>query len=259
MNKSAQSLNEQVRQYWEAEPCGTKPYMVGAVEPLSREWFEAVENYRYSVEPFIHSVAQFTRHHGKRVLEVGVGAGTDHLQWARAGTDLYGVDLTDAAIETTQKRLETYGLHSNLRRVDAECLPFENGFFDVVYSWGVIHHSEDPAQIIGEIKRVLRPGGVFIGMLYRRRSLLVIKVWIKQALLKGKPWRTFRDVLFNNVESRGTKAYSVSELRALFSAFENVSVTPVICVDSILIKGPKWVRALLDEYFSWFLVVKANR
>src|SRR5688572_26194570 len=136
------ALNDEVRDFWERQPCGTDPRLVGALQPLTREWFEAVERYRYDVEPMIHAVAQFTRHHGKRVLEVGVGAGTDHLQWARAGALLTGVDLTDAAIETTRARLAAYGFSSDLRRVDAETLPFPDDSYDVVYSWGVIHHSE---------------------------------------------------------------------------------------------------------------------
>ena len=98
-------LNQQVRSYWEQEPCGTDKGIVGELEPLSREWFEQIEAHRYAVEPFIHSAVQFTRHRGKTMLEVGVGAGTDHLQWARAGCICHGVDLTEAAIETTRARL----------------------------------------------------------------------------------------------------------------------------------------------------------
>ncbi|MBI3724778.1 class I SAM-dependent methyltransferase, partial [bacterium] len=166
-----EKLNDQVRRYWEREPCGTSQELTGELEPRSLAWFERVEEHRYAVEPFIHSVAQFTRHHGKKLLEVGVGAGTDHLQWARAGLECHGVDLTDAAIETTRARLAAYGFESELRRIDAESLPFEDASFDLVYSWGVIHHSESPRKIVSEIHRVLRPGGTFIGMMYGRRSL----------------------------------------------------------------------------------------
>ena len=116
--------NENVREYWEQEPCGTDRAVVGNLAPHTREWFEEVERFRSDVEGYIHSVAQFTRHHGQTILEVGVGAGTDHLQWARAGCHCHGVDLTDAAIETTRERLALYGLESDLRRIDAESLPF---------------------------------------------------------------------------------------------------------------------------------------
>ena len=133
--------------------------------------------------------------------------------------DLYGVDLTDAAIDTTAARLALDGLTSRLQRLDAETLPFDDGFFDVVYSWGVIHHSEHPAKIIAEIQRVLKPGGTFIGMLYGRRSVTALHFWIRHALKAGRPWRTFADVIFHHVESVGTRAYTIPEVRQLFSSF----------------------------------------
>jgi ubiquinone/menaquinone biosynthesis C-methylase UbiE len=258
MSTHPQKLNDQVAAYWEKEPCGTSPDIVGERHRYSREWFEAVERHRYKVEPCIHEVAQFARHTGKRVLEVGVGAGTDHLQWARAKTDLYGVDLTDAAIATTQRRLELYGLSSRLRRVDAEVLPFEDGMFDIVYSWGVIHHSEQPAKIVEEIRRVLKPGGTFIGMLYQRPSLVSLRVWVKHALLAGKPWRSFADVLYHHVESIGTKAYTIAELKQMFAKFNGVSVTPLLTqhdTQRLPALAVKW----LPHSIGWFLVVRASR
>src|SRR5687768_7125328 len=116
MTQGSDNLNNLVEKYWQAEPCGTSPDIVGGTERHTREWYETVEEHRYAVEPYIHSVAQFTRHRDKKVLEIGVGAGTDHLQWARAGTDLHGVDLTEAAISTTRRRLELYGLSSKLQK-----------------------------------------------------------------------------------------------------------------------------------------------
>lgn len=257
-----ETLNEQVQDYWEGGngygPCGTDPEIVGDNEQFSKEWFEAVENHRYEVEPFIHSIAQFTRYKGKRVLEIGVGAGTDHLQWARVGADLYGVDLTDVGILTTGKRLETYGLSSKLQRIDAEILPFEDEYFDVVYSWGVIHHSEFPENIIKEIRRILKPSGQFIGMLYQRPSLTTFRVWLKHGLFKGKPFRSFRDVLYNHVESIGTKAYTQDEVRTLYSAFQNVKITPLLTIGDTH-KLPKWFVNVLPNSLGWFLGIRATR
>ena len=88
------SLNKKVRSFWEQEPCGTNKFITGDLPKMTREWFARIEEHRYDVEPFIHSVAQFTRYHGRKILEIGVGAGTDHLQWARAGCVCYGVYMT---------------------------------------------------------------------------------------------------------------------------------------------------------------------
>jgi ubiquinone/menaquinone biosynthesis C-methylase UbiE len=252
------SNNQVVREYWEQEPCGTNPGITGDREPMTREWFEQVEEYRYRMEPFIHSVAQFTRHHGKRILEVGVGAGTDHLQWARAGAQCHGVDLTDAAIQTTRARLAEYGFRSELQRVDAEALPFPDASFDVVYSWGVIHHSENPDRIVAEIRRVLRPGGVFIGMMYGRRSVNAFRLWVRYALLRGRPWHTFRHVIWHRMESLGTKAYSRRELRQLFAEFTEVAVTPIITpYDAYM--WPGWVARWFPNELGWFMGIHAAR
>jgi SAM-dependent methyltransferase len=252
------SINKDVRAFWEQEPCGTAPAIVGAVPSHTREWFEQVERYRYEVEPFIHAVAQFTRHRGKRMLEVGVGAGTDHLQWARAGCDCYGVDLTDAGIETTRERLALYGLHSTLRRVDAETLPFDDGYFDLVYSWGVIHHSAHPERIVAEITRVLRPGGTFIGMLYGRRSVTALLLWLRRAAMVGRPWRTPSDVIWHHVESVGTKAYTQRELHDLFSPFVSVTTTPILAL-SDRDRLPSWITQFYPARWGWFIAVQATR
>lgn len=252
------SINKDVRAFWEQEPCGTAPAIVGALPSRTREWFERVERYRYEAEPFIHSVAQFTRHRGKRMLEVGVGAGTDHLQWARAGCDCYGVDLTDAGIETTRERLALYGLQSQLQRVDAETLPFEDGFFDLVYSWGVIHHSQYPEKIVAEIARVLRPGGTFIGMLYGRHSATALLLWLRHAVVVGRPWRTPADVIWNHVESIGTKAYTERELRDLFSPFSSITTTPILAL-SDRDRLPSWITRFYPSRWGWFIAVHATR
>ncbi len=252
------NINDQVRSFWEAEPCGTGEGISGNLEPLTREWFERIEEHRYAVEPFIHQVAQFTRHRGKKILEVGVGAGTDHLQWRRAGCECYGVDLTDAAIETTRARLVLYGLQSTLRRIDAERLPFADEQFDLVYSWGVIHHSEDPRQIAREIRRVLKPGGAFIGMVYGLHSPAVLKLWLRHALLRGRPWRSLRDVVWYHVESIGTKAYTKAEVRGLLSDFAAVTLQPLMTTYDTT-SFPRWLHRFFPDDWGWFIAFTARR
>jgi ubiquinone/menaquinone biosynthesis C-methylase UbiE len=250
------TLNDRVRSFWEVAPCGTNIPEVRDLQTHSREWFDEVERFRYSQEPFIHAVAQFTCHRGKKILEVGVGAGTDHLQWARAGARCYGVDLTDAAIETTAKRLEVYGFSSNLQRIDAERLPFPDASFDLVYSWGVIHHSEVPAQIVGEIHRVLRPGGMFVGMMYARRSLTALRVWLRHGLVTGRPWRSFSEVLWHHMESLGTKAYTVSELRTMFARFSSTEFEKYLTPYDTR-RWPAWTHWLLPDWLGWFIAIRA--
>jgi ubiquinone/menaquinone biosynthesis C-methylase UbiE len=216
------------------------------------------EEYRYRMEPFIHSVAQFTRHHGRELLEIGVGSGIDHLQWARAGAHCHGIDITAEAIEQTSARLAAEGLTSDLRLGDAEVLPFPDASFDVVYSWGVIHHADHPQRVIGEVHRVLRPGGRFIGMLYERHSAVAAKLWVKHALLRFRPRMSLAEVLALHMESPGTKAYTVQELRATFEHFRTSEfqhlVTPY---DKSHM--PRIVGSMMPDRFGWFIAIRAQK
>lgn len=252
------NLNDEVKDFWEKGACGTSRAIVGELEPLSKPWFERIEEYRYEVEPCIHSIAQFSRHHGKKMLEVGVGAGTDHLQWARSGVECFGVDLTEAAISITQTRFNMYGFQTTLTRLDAEVLPYPDNSFDLVYSWGVIHHAENPEAIIAEIQRVLKPGGLFVGMMYGRRSPLVLKFWVKYGLFAGKPWKSFREIAWDKIESVGTKAYTVKELESIFSSFQNVQLIPTITQHDTD-HWPSWISKFFPDTWGWFIGIRAQK
>jgi len=215
MNK--QNLKEQVKQYWNNASCGTESTNQ---EKFSKKYFQEIEAFRYKVEPEIHLFAQFTRYHGKKLLEIGVGAGTDFVQWVRAGTQAYGIDLTQEAIENTAERLALDGLKAQeLRVADAENLPYQDNFFDVVYSWGVIHHSPDMPQCLKEIVRVVKPGGTIKLMVYNRRSLFAFYRYLLAGLFRGKPFQRISTVLFNHQESMGTKAYTRREIKNMLSCY----------------------------------------
>jgi len=160
-------LKERVRAFWQAHPCGTK---FSDAEIGTREFFERIEAHRYAKEWHIPDAADFAGAHGLRVLEIGCGLGTDGVQFAKAGADYTGVDLTDAAIELARKRFELSALRGELRVSDAENLDFADESFDLVYSHGVLHHTPDIARAVSEIHRVLKPEGRAIVMLYHRDS-----------------------------------------------------------------------------------------
>ena len=204
-------LKEQVRGYWNRQSCDTH---AASSAKFSREYFEEIESYRYHDQAVIHAFAQFTRYHGRRVLEVGFGAGTDFIQWLRAGAKAAGIDLTQEGLDNLTHRIEVYGLPrpEEIRVADAENLPFESGTFDLGYSFGVLHHSPDTPRAVAELVRVIRPGGELKIMLYNRRSICALNAWVKGALLRGQPWRSVAWAVWNHVESVGTQAYTRGEL-----------------------------------------------
>jgi SAM-dependent methyltransferase len=200
-------------EYWERASCGTRHT---THKKHSREYYEEIEWYRYQHEPFIHSFAQFTRWHGKDVLEVGVGAGTDFTLFLRAGARASGVDLSVEGIENTRARLRLEGLQAeDLRVCNAEKLPYENESFDLVYSWGVVHHAENSQQILSEMFRVTRPGGEIKVMVYNIRSLHAWYLCFRHALWRG---RGRRWALANYQESPGTRGYSTREITAMLTS-----------------------------------------
>ena len=162
-------LKEQVRAFWQSHPCGTK--FTEGVELGSPEFFRRVEEFRYAKEGHILRAADFASAGGLKVLEIGCGLGTDGVQFAKAGADYTGVDLTEAAVQLARRNFEWRGLKGEFRTADAENLDFPDDTFDLVYSHGVLHHTPDTERAVREVHRVLKPGGRAVVMLYHRDSL----------------------------------------------------------------------------------------
>ena len=222
-------IKQDVHDFWNSQACGTQ---FTDKEKYTIEYFEEIEENRYKVSPEIFSFAQFTRFKGKKLLEVGVGAGTDFLQWVRAGAIATGIDLTNEAIDHVAHRLSLYGLEAEKMLVaDSENLPFSENSFDVVYSWGVIHHTPDTPKAMSEIIRVLKTGGTAKVMIYHRHSILVYFFWMKHALLKFKLWKSLKWVLWNHMESIGTKAYTRKEVKEMLAGqpVTDVVIKPILC------------------------------
>jgi len=157
-----------VRDFWNGRPCNIRhsPKPVG-----SRKYFDDVEQRKHFVESHIPSFAQFDRWKGKRVLEVGCGIGTAAVNFARGGADYTGVELSKASLDLTRERFEVYGLKGEFQLCNAEELSKHvDGGYDMVYSFGVIHHSPNQRAIVEEIRKVIKSHGEFRCMLYAKNS-----------------------------------------------------------------------------------------
>jgi SAM-dependent methyltransferase len=259
-----------VREFWNRQSCG-EVYATG--ETLAAQ-LDAQALARYGLEPYIFEFARFDEGRGRDVLEIGVGMGADHLEWAKESPrSLTGIDLTPRAIELTRARLDAYGLSSTLECGDAEHLPFPDNSFDLVYSWGVLHHSPDTPRAIAEAYRVLRPGGVARVMIYHRWSITGYLLWLRYGMLAG---RGLNDVYARYLESPGTKAYTIGEAKRMFARFDNVSVRSQLSFGDLLqgavgqrhngtalrIAKRLWPRALIRRVLSrhgLMLLVEAEK
>lgn len=219
-----------VRDFWDEASCGELLYLPG----VTREEYDAQARTRYRLEPFIDDFARFEESEGLDVLEIGVGLGADHQRFAKSKSRLHGIDLTDRAIEHTRRRLDLFGLHSELRVGDAENLPWPDNSFDIVYSWGVLHHSPNTKEAIKQVWRVLRSGGEARVMIYYTWSLVGLMLWVRYALLTFRPWLSLTNIYAIHLESPGTKAYTISEAQKLFSAFSEVKIKTVLTHGDLL-------------------------
>jgi 2-polyprenyl-3-methyl-5-hydroxy-6-metoxy-1,4-benzoquinol methylase len=180
-----------VREYWDRRPCNIRhsPLPVG-----TREYFDQVEERKYLVEPHIPAFADFGRWAGARVLEVGCGIGTDTMNFARAGATVTAADLSGESIKVAIQRAEVFGLSDAITFVntDAESMDGipEEPAFDLVYSFGVIHHTPHPGRVLEQARRRMGPGGTLKVMVYNRRSWKVAGIIIRYG--KGRFWAADR-------------------------------------------------------------------
>ena len=211
-----------VFEFWNSESCGER-YAKGAND---KDKFISETNNRYELEPYIKPFADFEKFKDLDVLEIGVGFGSDHSQIAQNNPkSLTGVDLTQRAIENTKMRFEVLGLNSLLQTDNAEALSFQSNSFDAVYSWGVLHHSSNTEKCFEEVFRVLRPNGFAKIMIYHKNAPTGWMLWLRYALLKGKPFRGLNAIYSAYLESPGTKAFTVSEVKQLTKLFKESNIT----------------------------------
>jgi len=242
MDENTATIND-VSEYWDRRPCNIRH----SQEPVgSRAYFDAVEARKYFVEPHIPDFADFEQWRGKRVLEIGCGIGTDATNFARAGADYTGVELSSESLALAEKRFEVFGLKGDFYQGNAEDLgsfcPKQS--FDLVYSFGVIHHAPDPGKIVEGVKQYLAPDGEFRLMLYAKNS------W-KSVMIEGG---------FDQPEAQTgcpiAFAYTHDEIRDLLNGYEVLDIRqdhifPYVVSEYVEYRYEKepWFKAMPESMF----------
>jgi glycosyltransferase involved in cell wall biosynthesis/ubiquinone/menaquinone biosynthesis C-methylase UbiE len=261
------AYKDEVQNQWNNNPCGSQ-----YAEPANLhtvEWFKEIEAHRYQqYAPWMPETMEFAFHGGKKLLEVGAGLGTDLAQFALNGADVTDIDLSAGHLERARENFSLRGLTGRFIHQDAEQLPFDDAAFDVVYSNGVIHHTPNTASLVGEIYRVLKPGGRVIVMVYAENSL---HYWGQQVfrlgLLDGQLKRSsIGEILSGNVEMTANdarplvKVYTKERLRRLFRKFNGIEIcqrqlTPA----EMPLLGKLLPVHVAQKFMGWNLILKANK
>lgn len=267
---------ERVREYWNSRPCNIRH----SAKPVgSKEYFDEVEARKYLVEPHIPLFAEFDRWSGKKVLEIGCGIGTDTINFARAGAAVTVAELSDESLAVARQRAAVFGLSDRIDFYNGNAEQLSSFVpvkpHDLVYSFGVIHHSPHPEQILTEATKYLKVGGTIKLMVYNRLSWKVL--WIALREGRGRVWR-WRQLVAEHSEAQFgspvTYTYTARELKAMLErhGFRDV----VITVDHIFpwrirdyvqyryVKVwyfrylPKRVFRALEQRLGWHLLATAT-
>jgi SAM-dependent methyltransferase len=256
---------------WERNPAGTT--LVSAEEGSS-QFFEQMTVTRYREQPWHPQLLSDFDPRG-RLLEIGCGAGTDHSELASSAARTVAVDLAQKGARLTKQRLSLEGADMLSAVADGEHLPFPDGAFDEIYSFGVIHHTDHPGQVAREMYRVLRPGGRFLVGIYHRWSVFTL-LKLGDYLLKGR-WRTetWQAHLarmeagadeVDPAQRPAIRLYSRRSAKRLFRQFEGLRTRVVHdAVGERPVGGPlsPVLRALrrpgVVRRFGWYVVVEGAK
>ena len=199
-----------IQAYWNAHIHDLSMTSHGLGSP---EFFRDLEEYRFDKLRYLPLLVDFTGYRGKELLEVGCGIGTDLVRFARGGAHTTGVDIAATAIALARQNAAQAGFAADLRLANGEALPFGDGSFDVVYGHGVLQYTAEPGRMVEECRRVLRPRGEAIFMVYNRIS------WLN-ALSK------VMKVPLEHEDAPLLRKLSAGEFRRLLQGFSEVRIVP---------------------------------
>lgn len=209
---------DRVREFWDRHPCNLRH---SSAPVGTREYFDEVEARKYFVEPHIPAFADHGRWAGRRVLEIGCGIGTDTMNFARAGASVTAVDLSPRSLEIARRRAQVFALQDRIRFVEADAERLSDvlppAAYDLVYSFGAIHHSPHPERVLAQIRRhYVAPHGTLKIMVYHRRSWKVLAILLREA--HGAIWRLDEAIARNSEAQTGspvTYTYTRRSVRRL--------------------------------------------
>ena len=244
---------QEVKSFWERNVCQTEFIHKGEVG--TEGFFKEAERIRYKYHLYLFELFDWIaeRKPKGRLLEVGCSMGTDLLQLAKRGMDVTGIDLTEEGIRLARRRFELHHLPAVLKVDDAENLSFNDNTFDVIYSFGVLHHTPDTQEAIDEVLRVLKTGGLAVIMLYQRHSFNYLVHRMLNAPFDGN--RKDRCPI--------ERTYSKSEIYRMFRNYTDVKLE----IEYFMTTGygifwhfiPELLHRYLGHLWGWHIIIKAYK
>ena len=270
------TMTQRITEYWDLRPCNI---CHSTLDTSTREYSDEVEARRYKVEPHILEFADFPRWRGKRVLEIGTGIGTDTLNFVRHGAEVVSVDISSKSLEICKKRMDANGLKATLICGNAEELQklLEHhgviGGFDLVYSFGVIHHATRPELIVKEVCGVLRSDGELRIMLYSKWSFKLFDfMGPKETWDFAEADSIIQKYAEAQLNCPRALTYTFNEVRSLLAGFDIQAIRKAHIfkydvedyIKGVLVVRPAFINMTADQYASmeselgWHTLVTAT-
>jgi len=262
------AYKDEVQLQWNSDPAGA--HYVKEAELHTLEWFLEAQRYRYEqYAPWMPETMEFSGQREKSVLEIGGGMGTDLAQFARGGATVTDLDLSAGHLELAKENFRLRGLNGSFVLHDAESLPFPDDSFDVVYSNGVLHHTPNARAVVHEIRRVLKPGGRAIVMMYAENSIhywrnIFYSVGLRDGdLLQWSPGGIMSRVVERSDTASArplVKVYTKRRLTRLFNGFSEINIVQRQMVHDEVPRLLSFIPVRhLGTVMGWNLVIKARK
>lgn len=259
------------------ESIGSQPGTKEYYDEIDRRFLGSARQYLPWKDSPFESLIPYSDLVHMDVLEIGVGQGTHAQLIALRSKSFTGIDLTQAACNSTQKRFELAGIDGKILQMDAEAMSFPDSSFDFIWSWGVIHHSSNTENVLREMHRVLRPGGHATVMVYYRSFVQYYLIsGIARGILRREFWKTGGIHQINQAATDGALArfFTVDDFSKLLGGLfviEKVWITgqkpdaiplPNGALKTFLIDHvPNGITRFVTDWlrFGTFLIVRIKR
>jgi SAM-dependent methyltransferase len=253
-----EQVQEANREWWERTPMtydwsGAAEFATGSTVWFDDQDRRSVAAHRHFLKdrpPFALMLKESSILN-RRVLEIGVGSGFHAELLVRAGAKLTGIDISPSAIDLSRKRFHLKGLSADFQVWDAEQdRPEFHDQFDIVWSWGVIHHSAHTARIVRNIRRWLRAEGVFAGMVYNRDSLRLPVALVQDWVLNWNWSHSIDEALWRSTDGFSARFYPADQWRDLLLAFFTQAEVTIEGIDVDLIPLPGRLRRVIWDHIN---------
>lgn len=247
-----------VERYWDRRPCNVRHSPI-SLDDHPLEYSRAVTRRKFKVEPHIREFAGYDHWAGGRVMDAGCGIGTDAIQFAKAGAHVTAVDLSAESLKIARKRAvaETCIMDVRFYQADlehlSETVPVEP--YDLIYSFGVLHHTPMPEKALQELLRYTKPGTIFKLMLYHRHSTRAWSI-LRQTRSQRRIWTPDERIARYSEAQTGspvTWTFTKEQARALM-ALMDLEVLELQIAHIFPYKIPAYVEYRYEKAFPWNVI-----